>query len=51
MRIAIDRRKGKAASISLKPIIVTEYASATVFTYATFLSRFSKWERYLEILQ
>lgn len=50
MRIAIDRRKGKA-TISLKPIIVTEYASATVFTYATFLSRFSKWERYLEILQ
>lgn len=35
MRIAIDRRKGKAATISLKPIIVTEYASATVFTYAT----------------
>lgn len=37
-------------AISLKPIIVTEYASAAVFTYAMSYF-FSKWQRYLEILQ
>lgn len=42
--------KKKAATISLKPIIVTEYVSATMFTYVVSCF-FSKWQRYLEILQ